>query len=33
MIVWIIQPYEVYQKILDERYFYCDPSEVVLVAF
>lgn len=26
MIVWTIQPYEVYQKILNEGYFYCDPK-------
>lgn len=29
MIVWTIQPYEVYQEILDEGCFYCDPRRSI----
>ena len=25
MIVWTIQPYKVYQKIMDEGIFFCNP--------
>lgn len=29
MIVWTIQPFEVYQKILDKGCFYCDPNRSI----
>lgn len=27
MIVWTIQPYEVYQQLMENGVFYCDPAK------
>lgn len=28
MIMWTTQPYSVYQQVINQDYFYCDPSKL-----